>query len=83
MVLKVLISACLDVCEKVGLKSLLLVGVFFTINTLTFSGQQGGLVNLRLRMTTYLRSSGDLPPATGEEPVHANDQALLHPQEVR
>lgn len=57
--------------------------VFFTINTLTFSGQQGGLVNLRLRMTTYLRSSGDLPPATGEEAPASNDQAWLQPQEAR
>ncbi len=54
--------------------------VFFTINALTLSGQQGGLVNLRLRMTTYLRSSGDLPPATGEEGAAGNDQASLHPQ---
>jgi len=57
--------------------------VFFTINTLTFSGQQGGLVNLRLRMTTYLRSSGDLPATTGEEGAANNDQALLQPQEAR
>jgi hypothetical protein len=55
--------------------------VFFIINALTFSGQQGGLVNLRLHMTTYLRSSGDLPPAdpsnTGEG---ANTQAALQSQ---
>lgn len=57
--------------------------VFFTINTLTLSGQQGGLVNLRLRMTTYLRSSGDLPPATGNEGADANEQASLPPQEAR
>jgi hypothetical protein len=57
--------------------------VFFTINTLTFSGQQGGLVNLRLRMTTYLRSSGDLPAATSEEGAGNNDQASLQPQEAR
>jgi type IV pilus assembly protein PilO len=57
--------------------------VFFTINTLTFSGQQGGLVNLRLRMTTYLRSSGDLPAATSEQGAANNDQASLQPQEAR
>ena len=58
--------------------------VFFTINTLTFSGQQGGLVNLRLRMTTYLRSSSDLPPATtGQSTPPANQQAFLQSQEVR
>jgi type IV pilus assembly protein PilO len=50
--------------------------VFFLINTLTFSGQQGGLVNLRLRMTTYLRSSSDLPPATpASEKAAATDTA--------
>jgi len=36
--------------------------VFFIIDGLTFTGQQGGLVNLRLRLTTYLRGNpGDLP----------------------
>ena len=60
--------------------------VFFIINTLTLSGQQGGLVNLRLRMTTYLRSSSDLPPEDKSEENSA--QASLQPlapisQEVR
>jgi type IV pilus assembly protein PilO len=40
--------------------------VFFIVNTLTFSGQQGGLVNLRLRMTTYLRSNSDMPPPAND-----------------
>ncbi|QNI30335.1 hypothetical protein H7849_14265 [Alloacidobacterium dinghuense] len=56
--------------------------VFFTIKTLTLSGQQGGLVNLRLRMTTYLQSSGDLPPTPANE-GSANNEAMLSPQEVR
>jgi type IV pilus assembly protein PilO len=45
--------------------------VFFIIDGLTFTGQQGGLVNLRLRMTTYLRTNpGELPPANeGGEPT--------------
>ena len=39
--------------------------VFFIVSGLAFSGQQGGLVNLRLRVTTYLRSDAtDLPPAS-------------------
>jgi type IV pilus assembly protein PilO len=39
--------------------------VFFIIDGVTFTGQQGGLVNLRLRLTTYLRGSAtDLPPAS-------------------
>ena len=38
--------------------------VFFTIDDIAFTGQQGGLVNLRLRLTTYLRAgAADLPPA--------------------
>jgi type IV pilus assembly protein PilO len=32
--------------------------LFFVINTINLTGQQGGAVNLRLRMTTYLRSAG-------------------------
>lgn len=40
--------------------------VFFIIDGITLTGQQGGLVNLRLRMRTYLRAGAtDLPPATG------------------
>jgi hypothetical protein len=39
--------------------------VFLIIDGLTFTGQQGGLVNLRLRLTTYLRANaGDQPPAS-------------------
>jgi len=37
--------------------------VFFIIDGLNFTGQQGGLVNLRLRLTTYLRTNpGEQPP---------------------
>jgi len=40
--------------------------VFFIIDGLTFTGQQGGLVNLRLRLSTYLRAGAtDLPPEGG------------------
>jgi hypothetical protein len=36
---------------------------FFIIDGLTFTGQQGGLVNLRLRLTTYLQANAaDQPP---------------------
>jgi hypothetical protein len=47
--------------------------MFFVIDGLTLTGQQGGLVNLRLRMTTYLRgnqpidSSGEPGSASGGE----------------
>lgn len=56
--------------------------VFFVINTLTLSGQQGGLVNLRLRMTTYLRSSDDLPPTASNEAAATDKQAASSAQPV-
>ncbi|MFP5230168.1 MAG: hypothetical protein ACLGXA_21335 [Acidobacteriota bacterium] len=53
--------------------------VFFIINGVTLNGQQGGLVNLRLRMTTFLRAGAtdlpqnitdtDLQPAPEEQPA--------------
>jgi type IV pilus assembly protein PilO len=39
--------------------------MFFVIDGLTLTGQQGGLVNLRLKMTTYLR--GNQPMTTGDQ----------------
>lgn len=40
--------------------------VFFIIDGVTLTGQQGGLVNLRLRLRTYVRADAtDLPPASG------------------
>jgi type IV pilus assembly protein PilO len=41
--------------------------MFFVINGLTLTGQQGGLVNLRLRVTTYLHGSDaeHLPATNG------------------
>jgi len=41
--------------------------MFFVINGLTLTGQQGGLVNLRLKVTTYLHGSDaeHLPATTG------------------
>lgn len=41
--------------------------VFFIIDGITLSGQQGGLVNLRLRLTTYLSpgAAGPPPPPSG------------------
>ncbi|HEY0795038.1 MAG TPA: hypothetical protein VGD64_04585 [Acidisarcina sp.] len=40
---------------------------FFVIDSLTLTGQQGGNVNLRLRMTTYLHGADAMAPATLEE----------------
>jgi hypothetical protein len=38
--------------------------VFFIIDGVTFTGQQGGMVNLRLRLRAYLQAGAtDLPPA--------------------
>ncbi len=34
---------------------------FFTIRSITLTGAQGGVVNLRMRMTTYMRSDGTVP----------------------
>ncbi|HZZ39837.1 MAG TPA: hypothetical protein VFE06_11950 [Acidobacteriaceae bacterium] len=40
--------------------------VFFIIDGVTLTGQQGGLVNLRLRLRTYLRAGAtDLPAGSG------------------
>lgn len=39
--------------------------VFFIIDGVTLTGQQGGLVNLRLRLTTYIRAGAtDMPAST-------------------
>ena len=37
--------------------------VFFIINGVTLTGQQGGLVNLRMRLTTYVRAGANDRPA--------------------
>jgi hypothetical protein len=57
--------------------------VFFIINQVAFNGQQGGLVNVRLRMTTYLRSSSGLPPSTNEQAQTSTEAASLRSPEVR
>jgi type IV pilus assembly protein PilO len=50
---------------------------FFLISGLTLTGQQGGLVNLRLKLVTYLHTSGNLtelpPPVEGEETPSGED----------
>jgi type IV pilus assembly protein PilO len=43
---------------------------FFLISGLTLTGQQGGLVNLRLRLNTYLHASNSnhlVPLTQGDE----------------
>jgi type IV pilus assembly protein PilO len=60
--------------------------VFFIIDGLTFTGQQGGLVNLRLRLSTYMQAGAtDLPPAAASGGAEANEGEVTRPtqQEVR
>lgn len=59
--------------------------VFFIIDGLTFTGQQGGLVNLRLRLSTFLQAGAtDVPPAEGGTPNEAEATAANPAvQEVR
>ena len=45
---------------------------FFVIRAMTFTGQQGGMVNLRLRVSTWLRPAdvpSGLPPTPAEPPA--------------
>ncbi len=51
--------------------------MFFVINGLTLTGQQGGLVNLRLKVTTYLHGTDidHLQPITGgDQSAAGSDQ---------
>lgn len=51
---------------------------FFTIRAMAFTGQQGGLVNLRLRVATWLRPSdvpSGLPATPAESPAPAVPEA--------
>lgn len=59
--------------------------VFFIIDGLQFTGQQGGLVNLRLRLTTYLHANAtDQPPNEhGESAAQAEAAVQPTAQEVQ
>jgi type IV pilus assembly protein PilO len=48
---------------------------FFLINGLTLTGSQGGLVNLRLRLTTYLHASGpnQMVPVSSDQETPAGE----------
>lgn len=51
---------------------------FFVIRAMAFTGQQGGLVNLRLRVSTWLRPAdvpSGLPPTPSETPASAAPRA--------
>jgi hypothetical protein len=45
--------------------------MFFVINTINLSGQQTGAVNLRIRITTYLRAPNGNEPSTQPPPATA------------
>jgi hypothetical protein len=50
--------------------------VFFIIDGITLTGQQGGMVNLRLRMTTYLQAGAtDLPVDSNEGDAASTEAA--------
>ncbi len=68
---------------------------FFVISAVTLTGQQGGLVNLRLRLNTYLHAAdaSQLPPSSepggepnGDQPAPktegATDQSSLRPTPI-
>lgn len=60
--------------------------VFFIIDGVTFTGQQGGLVNLRLKLSTYLQAGAtDLPPTSASTAIASTETAAVAPaqQEVR
>ena len=51
---------------------------FFLISGLTLTGQQGGTVNLRLRLNTYLHASKSnqlVPLAQGDEAAAQGEEA--------
>jgi hypothetical protein len=58
---------------------------FYVITALTLTGQQGGMVNLRLRLTTYLHAAdaNQLPPSSepeGDVPAAPSTQSALQPK---
>jgi type IV pilus assembly protein PilO len=61
--------------------------VFFIIDGLTFTGQQGGLVNLRLKLSAYLKAGAtDVPPAIENAATPQTEAAQARPayqQEIR
>jgi type IV pilus assembly protein PilO len=57
--------------------------IFFIIDGLTFTGQQGGLVNLRLRLSTFLQAGAtDIPSATDTGASAADEGSVTQQQEA-
>jgi len=58
--------------------------VFFIIDGVTFTGQQGGLVNLRLKLSTYLQAgANDLPATQQANSATAKTEVASAGQEAR
>ena len=58
--------------------------VFFIIDGVTFTGQQGGLVNLRLKLSTYLQAgANDLPTTQQANSTTAKTEVASAGQGVR
>jgi type IV pilus assembly protein PilO len=57
--------------------------VFFIIDGVTFTGQQGGLVNLRLKLSTYLQAGANDLPAAQANSSMAKTEVASAGQEVR
>lgn len=54
--------------------------VFFIIDGVTFTGQQGGLVNLRLKLSAYLQAGAtDLPPGAPNTALSQRETAAAAP----
>lgn len=54
--------------------------IFFVIRGMGLTGQQGGLVNLRLRVSTWLRPS-DVPPGLPQAPAETTPSETAVPSE--
>ena len=53
--------------------------VFFIISGIALNGQQGGLVNLRLRVDTYMSAAAGSPqPSSSSDESDENTSAMLH-----
>jgi type IV pilus assembly protein PilO len=55
--------------------------MFYVISAVTLTGQQGGMVNLRLRLTTYLHAAdaSQLPPSSETGPDKDKDDQSAQP----
>ena len=57
--------------------------VFFIIDGVTLTGQQGGLVNLRLKLSTYIQAGANDLPTSQASSAMAKTEVASAGQEVR